>query len=281
MRKALLFISTALIVLISSGSAAITETFDTYPSGGSGWNASWVTSAGESIATASVESTNPLNGGGNYLSVSTSTAKPDTGIRRNIGSLGASDYTLTFDWRYDGDITTFNSYYDRIHFGATPGTSLGTSNTFTWIIGVVGGDDGNSKFSDGEWYFYNGVSDSLTVDNGFNSANMKTTGIFLESGVTYSFTVTVNAAAQTYSATIAPSNAPAFSASDLNFRNQETSGGNRSTNASNLIFGGSNTGPGHTLDWSIDNIVIIPEPSSLLLAGLSSLLCFARRRIVH
>jgi hypothetical protein len=272
-----------LAIMPALSNAALTDNFDTgtYPTSGTGWSAGWIESEnqGEGVANARVDgtvtSTAPLNGGGSYLSVTTLVSNPSTGIRRNIGGMSASPYTVTFDWRYDSDIGTFNNYNDRIHFGAASSASYGTSDSFTWIIGVVGGNNGQTLYSAREWYFYDGVSTTTTAQNLFDPASMRMTGMMLESGVVYSLTVNVDPASQTYSATI-DNGTTKFSASGLNFRNQGTT-----NNASHLLIGGSNIGVNHTLNWSLDSLNVVPEPSSGLLAVLSGVLCFVRRRIVH
>jgi hypothetical protein len=273
----------SLAVMPALSSAALTDNFDTgtYPSSGTGWATGWIESEnqGEGVANARVDgtvtSTSPLNGGGSYLSVTTLVSNSETGIRRNIGSMSASPYTLTFDWRYDSDIANFNSYGDRIHFGASTGSGFGSSASFTWIIGVVGGNNGGTPYNAKQWYFYNGSSTSDTDQNTFSLDDMHMTGMMLQSGVVYSITVNVDPASQTYSATI-NNGTTSYSASDLNFRNQGST-----NNAANLIFGGANTGSGHNLNWSIDSINVVPEPSSGLLAMLAGFLCFFRRRIAH
>ncbi|WAC20688.1 PEP-CTERM sorting domain-containing protein [Luteolibacter sp. SL250] len=256
--------------------AALTDNFDTgtYPNSGTGWSAGWTQGA----STGTVVSTNPLSGGGSYLSVTTgTTTSSNAGISRSIGTMAASPYTLTFNWRYDGNVSNFVSYDDRIHFGASTAVDYGTNANFTWLIGVVGGDN-STDFSDGEWYFYDGSSSTTTSENTFVPGDMQMTGMMLQSGVVYSFTVTVDPASQTYSASI-NDGSTFFSAASLNFRNQGATNG-----ASNLLFGGATTGSptaDHVLTWSIDSINVVPEPSSGLLAGLSGLLCFVRRRIAH
>ncbi|RYD25219.1 MAG: hypothetical protein EOP87_24810, partial [Verrucomicrobiaceae bacterium] len=239
--------------------AALTDNFDTgtYPNSGTGWSAGWTQGA----STGTVVSTDPLNGGGNYLSVTTgTTTSSNTGISRSIGAMAASPYTLTFNWRYDGNLANFVSYDDRIHFGASTAVDYGTNPNFSWLIGVVGGDN-TTNFSEGEWYFYNGSSSTTTSENTFVPGDMRMTGLFLQSGVVYSFTVTVDPASQTYSASISDGSGGFFNASGLNFRNQGATDG-----ASNLLFGGATTGSptaDHALTWSIDSISVVPEPSSV------------------
>lgn len=262
--------------------AALTDNFETgtYPNTGTGWSAGWAESTSTNNVDGSVINTNPINGGGNYLSVTNTVNSTNLGINRNIGSMVNSIYTLSFDWRLDSPLTTFTTFNDRIHFGSNNDASFGTTNTWGWIIGVSAADNGttNTVF-DGNWYFYN--NQSTSANGNFDSADMVNTNVALVSGVTYSFTVTVNSTAQTYSASMVGSNGTSFSASNLNFRNQASAG----TNQTNLVFGGAVSAssvvgtPTESLTWSLDNVNVVPEPSSLILAGLSGLLCFKRRRI--
>ena len=273
------FISPLVILLGAStfSQGALTDQFDAFPNGGTGWAADWVTSAGLNPTLAG---TAPVNGGGQYLSAVNTANSTNFGITRNIGSLTSSIYTLTFDWRLDSTLDTFTSFNDRVHFGSNSDASFGTSANWGWIIGVSAADNGTTNtVHNGNWYFYN--NRSTGGNGGFVQEDMVNTGIALAPNVTYSFTVTVNSATQTYSAAILGSDGSTFSEADLNFRNQSTPG----TGQSNLVFGGAvspATGsPLETMTWSLDNINVVPEPSSALLAGISGLLCFVRRRIVH
>lgn len=260
--------------------AALTDNFDTFPNGGTGWGAAneWRPSGspnGGGAVTPTVTNTNPLNGGGNYLSVTTAVASTTLGIKRNLGSVAASPYTLTFDWRLDSPLTNFTEFNDRIHFGVNGTNSYGTDNNTGWSIGVAANSGPNNSVFPGHWYFYNNTA---TSGNGeFNTANMVDTGIALVSGVTYSFVVTVDPVSKTYYASISGSDSTFFEQGNMRFRNQTTDG----TTHTNLLFGGATSNANDQLTWSIDNINIVPEPSTAFLAGLSGLLCFVRRRIVH
>ncbi|MBX3741428.1 MAG: hypothetical protein KF712_10585 [Akkermansiaceae bacterium] len=284
------FVAAFTVTLTGFSSAALTDNFDTYPNGGTGWAAGWVesetngTPAGNARVDGSLLTTSPLNGGGSYLSVTTAVQSTTMGIRRNMGSTAASPYTLTFDWRLDSSMSNFTHYNDRIHIGATSGTGaadFGSNLSFAWLIGVVGADDtaNSNPFNDGEWYFYN--NQSTTANGAFNTNNMTMTGIQLAQDVIYSFTVTVDPTAQTYRVIMTDGTATFDSASvvpgGMNFRNQVNAG----STASTLVFGGATNSTADQLTWSLDNLNIIPEPSSAFLAALSGLLCFVRRRIVH
>lgn len=257
--------------------AVITENFDSYPGGGSGWAGSWVESeglSGVSRADGTLSTASPLKGGGSYLSVTTAVSSTELGIRRGLGAVASAPYTLTFDWRLDSSMTNFVSYNDRIHFGANSDVGFGTSVSWSWLIGVVGGDNGATTFDDGKWYFYdNNSSANPTTDSAFNSDNMRVSNISLAAGVTYSFTVTVNPLTRKYDASITDGT-NTFTQIGMDFRNQTAA----ASSSTNLVFGGSTSSVNDQLTWSIDNINIVPEPSSMLLVAASGVLCFVRRR---
>lgn len=264
------------LALSLPASADLSETFDTYPDGGTGWTTDWEESTTPGTITTSLLTTDPLNGGGSYLSVSSDVTYANLGVRRDIGtSVSALPYTLTFDYRVDSDLATFDSYSDRIHIGATTGTAstdFGTSGNWAWIVGVVGADQTpTNQFADGYWYFYDNTSTSTS--GGFTSTYMEVTDVLLTQGVTYHFTIAVNPAAQTYDATLSGSDMSFYSQTGLNFRNQGATDA-----ASNLVFGTSTSSTAN-FTYSLDNISIaVPEPSTAALLALSGLLGCARRQ---
>lgn len=133
---------------------------------------------------------------------------------------------------------------------------------------MVGANGAGGGLTPGLWYFY----DRNTSD-AFSGANMYFTDVPLVPGVTYSFVIEVNPATASYAASIT-SSAGSDSASNLGFRNGAVGGA-----GDYLLFGGTTSEAGENLGFSYDNVFIVPEPSAVLLAGLTELLGLRRKRI--
>jgi len=184
----------------SMHAAVITEPFDSYP--GNATDPGWTTAWSDPNATATVATSDPVNGGGSYLSV-THDSTGDSAIVRTLDpavlNTQLTPYTISWDIRFD-TLGDFSAYSDRVHFTANTGGSAGSNDTASWLIGAVGGDNGGTDYFDGIWYFYD--NSSTTTNGAFNTGSMVNTGMQLVEGDTYSFLVEVDPAAQTYSATI-------------------------------------------------------------------------------
>lgn len=259
---------------MTTSAAVITESFDTFPGSASdpGWSSAWTAT----IATATTSNANPINGGGNYQSVNIP-GLGDAVISRQLDSAVIdtlnAPYTVSWDVRFDA-IGNFTAYEDRFHFTANRAGYPGSDTTASWLIGVVGGNDaGAGDYFEGKWYFYD--NPSTTSNGNFNGASMVNTNIDLVEGHTYSFMVEVDPLAQTYSATIIDQTASLiFTQDNLNFRDQSTSHSHQ-----HLIFGGRKNESIEARTFSIDNLVITPEPGRAMLctAALAAFLLGRRR----
>jgi hypothetical protein len=233
------------------------------------WGSAWTTS------------TNPLTpGSGTYVQFRTVTG----GVEKRPGPISAGGYgvrkrmdsavldtsttahTVSFDFRLESDLTTFNTFDDRLHIFASP-VELGNTNAnTTWSVGVVGANNG-SGITPLYWYFY----DRNTSD-GFNGANMYFTNVPLQSGVTYSFVIDVDPETASYSASIS-SSAGSDGASNLGFRN-----GTAGSAGDFLVFGGNVSATDEAFGFSFDNVIVVPEPSASLLALMGACGFALRRR---
>ena len=127
--------------------------------------------------------------------------------------------------------------------------------------------DDDSTLTAGMWSLYDGVP----TDTDFY--HFIDTGIAVQQGTTYSFLLTVRPADREYDATISwDSNSQTFS--DLGFRTTAT------TTPAYLGFGADVTAGSGNMIYSIDNVRIIPEPGTMLLALLTlfALPMMGRRR---
>ena len=217
---------------------------DAYPGvAGSGWDSEWQYYDAGGTATITVNTTDPLStGSGAYLDV-ISTGNYHT-ISRNYGNTDTfdplSDHTISWQFRLNDDFV-FDDIGDRIHFFGDSSRDESTDSSDTWCIGVAPEYMGFSNF-----YFYN-----PTVDNTFIPENVVNTGMALEVGTTYSFSVSVHPLQGTYDATISNGQF-SYSRTGLGYRN-----GSTMSDASWLNFGGTNNGgSAATLSYSIDSVEI-------------------------
>lgn len=283
MRKTLSF---SAILLCTPAQAAILANFDggngTASSdqwtgtAGNGWAAQW--GSGGTTTGTGVVSTSPLSGGGNYLQVVDDTSTSGTYIRRQYNNSGdisvSSTYQISFNFRWDGDITNFNNFGDRIGLFGDVAAVTGTSSSNTWAIGVAasntGAGAGQSVYA-GNWYFFdnNGSTD-------FATSNMFNTNLAFVAGRVYAITVVVNPNTGTYSASISDGVNPTVSANDLTFRRGAGAVTNHWINAAMNATAGSDSSA-----FSIDSIVIVPEPSVFLVSAAGFATMMLRRRRIH
>ncbi len=224
---------------------------------GFGWKSGWYEIEETAATPGAYVSSQPgvplVTGSGNYLEIfHRPTVGADQGTRRRPDPAVvdmSQPYTVKFDYRTtSGDgVTTFS---DRIQIGADgvagAGTNLGPNpseaTNLTWLVGVVGGNDGTSRvFNSNEasagtnvnlinigavpyWYFFDFSSANFitpTSPNYFVPTNMKSSGIAYQPGRTYSFQIEVNPLTFTYKATVTDrTSGLTGSVSNLKFRRQ-------------------------------------------------------------
>lgn len=260
-------------VVDQSSAAVITEPFDTFPGSAAdpGWLGGWSTSS----TVGTISNTNPVNGGGNYLSVTTNPGAGDRAISRRLDpavlNTANTPYTISWDVRFDA-LGDFSSYTDRIHFTANQGGNVGSDASASWLIGVVGGNNsGDGNYFVGNWYFYD--NPSSTADGTFTGTSMVDTKIALVEGHTYSFVVEVNPLSRTYSATITDlTTSASFHQPNMRFRNQGVGDSHQY-----LVVGNPQSAVGETRTFSIDNFNIVPEPGRVFLCSSALGLALLRR----
>jgi hypothetical protein len=175
---------------------------------GLGWDAGWdITTGGGTAPTATVLDTTPVNGSGNYLSVSTSYIG-DTAIGREFdktGGAGGYDITTTklkttLDLRVDS-LTGWDTATDYLTVHSTsnidPVTQFNPGGLSTFIIRAFGASpaEGKNAF---EWLLYDGASDG----GGYNVNNFVNSGMPVVEGKTYTFTIVSDPVTKKYSGSI-------------------------------------------------------------------------------
>jgi len=260
--------------------ATIVENFNagTFPGSASdtGWANAWSGGGG----TSGLSSANPINSSGSYYSFVSGSANVNYSIRRQLDSSifnSTTPYTISWDYRLDSDISLFSGADHRINFGSSANLNDSGSNASTgWLVGVKAQGYGGSALN-GYWFFYDHANPSSGLDGPYNESNMSSTGILMEQGKVYSFTLEVDPASKTYSASITVDGDPASTVTQtgLNFRNQ-------TSNQSHLnLYMGQFTTANEGFASSLDNLTInaVPEPGRALLAFVSmGLLIFRRCR---
>ncbi len=234
---------------------------------GSGWNTAWTTAAGSGVtsSTSTVVNTTPLyTGGGNYLSTSftvsgtTSTANQWVRVSRQVNSSAislTSPVSYSFTLRPDSAVQNTSETFTI--FNATAATP-NTGGSDTWKITADGGG----------WNIYNGST--IVAVGKVGATNL--------AGTDYQFTINSDPSTKTWTTTIYNiTNNSTYNSGTLSWRNTAATSENTFLN----FVSQSGATSSQTFGYSLDNIVVVPEPSvgSLTaLAGLSFLLLKRYRR---
>ncbi len=157
---------------------------------GDGWSSGWVNSAGASGTGPVV---NPLDNTGPYLKVTRSLATSEQhGIYRQWSSVIRpvdAFFRLTFDVRLDSDSAVFNSAGDNLTIAGSTAAGAGTSVNSTFFIRAFGAASGSLEPR--EWGVFNGQPG---VANTYDPNLLRPTGMLIQPGTTYHFTIDVYAA---------------------------------------------------------------------------------------
>ncbi len=231
-----------------------------------GWTHPWATTDLTNMTlTGTVTNTTPLNGGGNYLSLtSTATAAGQSYLYRSFATSGADSVSVTQPLQYTWDFSaaSFNSATTYNFFDLTGTSAGGTGGNETWIIQILG------------------TEIAYGAGNGSGGVSDVNTGLTATANDVYQFTVTSNPTNDTYTLTIhdLTSGSVYTSPTAVDYRYDATD-----TDGSILEYG-TVTSAAVTDDWSLDSISIsalaVPEPSSLfyLFVGGILLLGFVFKR---
>lgn len=248
---------------------------------GNGWTGGWQISAASGVGDGTgstyssdktVRNTTPVNGGGNYLqlsSTSTATSSPRWGAYREFGNNGTLNVnqaaTVSFNYRMDDD-----SFYEgggasfiNIWGGAD---WIWNTQAVTWGIRSVY-IDANTR----NWAVIDGDG------TGGVSSNINT-GLEIVEGDTFSFEVDVDPAANSYTVSITNlDTAASYTSGTLGFALDQATIGQSIWFIQQVadLAGGDPS----TFAASVDNISVVPEPSAYaILAGFLALGFVAVRR---
>ncbi len=264
----------------SLSAAIIVEDFDNFPGSAAdpGWLTGWVTSGGNSTTS----NVNPLHGGGQYVTITngSSTGNQNFGIRRQLDPTvldPQARHTVAWDFRLESGASIYdgpNNTNNRLHFGATTNNDIGSNANWTWLVGLVGSDADYGNAAAGRTFYAYDRTQNPGSNGFFGSGNLLDTGVVLNEDEIYSFRVVVDPDLQSYDLTIVSDSGQAFTASGLGFRNQDPN-----ALADRLVFAGNlPAGAADRASFSIDNLVLTPEPGRAILLLLGGLGLLARRR---
>ena len=224
---------------------------------GDGWSTAW-REASDTDISATVINTSPLNGGGNYLSVTNNDAGTSTSgdcVGRKYTDFGGvvltTPHTISFDFRLDTPVSQIVGSGDQLIFVNARGIALGGDNGYgIWTVPVSGAL---------KWGWRNGGSGvTSTMD--------------VVTGTVYHFTIDLDPAAHKYEVTI--SNGTTSVSSGLV--------GYRNTTYAYLdyidFFSKDVNLPSDPITFSLDNLRIVPEPATSALLACVAAVGFLRRR---
>jgi len=258
---------------------------DSFPgSAGDGWQGGWSSLSDKATASATVVSAAPLNGGGNYLSATSTGDGGGIGVAawgRRYGAAGGGvslSQTQTISWSFRIDEsqsslnTSFTTGNDRYQFFGTTAVANSSGAANEWFV-FASGDNPSAVpgFVANHWGFYDGG----TAGTGFNAGTFVDSGITVAAGQTYSFNIVSDPLTRTYVGSISIDGSVAFTSDPLKWRNYST---NPSSSGGYFFAGVSADAAGETRSFSLDDIQVAPEPSSLLLATAGLLTLGTRRR---
>lgn len=226
-----------------------------------GWAGPWQdASRVDNNTTFSLNGTTPITGSfslqGSSLDT-TSGGASRTNIAREFNAAVGAIYTVTFDFRLD-TWTTFNQFGDFITFFAQ------------------GSYSNVANFNDSAWGFRIAGSNAFQVRGG--DVNTTLNAISVSAGDSFSINMTVNTTAQLYDITVINSTqGETQTLTDVAFN------ADYSAIAPNFFHTGTSTQSDGVnpvaIAYSLDNLSIVPEPStSTLIAGLLGLSLSRRKR---
>jgi hypothetical protein len=235
-------------VASAEGVKGIIETFDGgFPgnAGQNGWAGVWNYGG---ISAPTISSATPLNGGGNFLTF-TQTSTSDSYLRRSyLGRLAATnDHTIRCLMRPDA-LVGFTSANDYLTLTDGPGTAGGSSSGSSFIIRAYGSSPGGTMPAQ-KWALYNGGKNA----GSYNAANWVDSGMSIEVGKTYGFTITLHPVTLSYDVKIS-NGTTSTTRTNLGFRD------NTFTLPNTLIFNARIGNATNVMTASIDTITISPKP---------------------
>jgi hypothetical protein len=239
--------------IVAGFSNTFTQVPDQYPGiGGDGWEAGWGRTASGSQPVLAIQNATPIGAGGNYLKITSNATSDNAFGRRFLG--GPVDttlpHTLTFDVRIDS-LTGWATGNDYLSIHGTRSTStFNVSADSSFIFRAFGASPGNSNeavptaLHAKEWLLYN----STATRAGYSAANFRNSGMPIDEGKTYSFTVNIDPVNKQYTVSITDGTNTVSNLGPFGWRDDTPSTG--------LAFNHKCSSTSNILGYSLDNVVI-------------------------
>lgn len=271
-----------------SGGMGTTQPDQYVGTDGDGWARSWysLTSSSNISIGGAIQTSDPVNGGGNYLQVTTNQtgndgAQQNTSLGRKYTNYGdvstTAAHQISFDLRIDswtvGEANP-GSQFIGIYGNTTGSMGNNFTNNSTWMIRVYAGNSGGATAL--TWAAYDGSRNG----SGYNSSNLEDigSGLTMEIGTTYSFTITNDPTTGSYMVSVSDGETVVSTADWLGYRTANW--GEGYTDDLWTVWHEQTLNLNDGAEFSVDNISItaIPEASSFSFVGfaLLGLLYFKR-----
>jgi len=245
---------------------------------GDGWARSWysLTSSGNISISGALDDSKPLNDGGKYLQVTTSQtggggSQQNTSLGRKYTTYGSVDtskaHIISFDLRIDSwaiGSTNPGSQFIGIYGNTTANMGNNFTSTSSWMIRVFAGASGNASAQ--TWAAYDGARDG----SAYSTSNLQDigSGLTLQLGVTYSFTIINDPTTGSYKVTITDGETTVSTDGWLGYRTSNW--GENYDDDLWTVWHQQTLNINDGAKFSVDNISIaaVPEAGSLSLVGV-------------
>lgn len=253
----------------TAATTAIDDFSSGFPASGSGdWIGDWANATSNANF-----STSAASGALVATTTSTTTNSGLASVSRRYTANTSDILTISFDFTIDSFPTAGASgggtaQQDRFELFGGSARAAGVTGTNSWLI--LGGQNltGLKAGLGANWIFHNGAGNT-----NFIGADLVDSGIPLVLGDTYRFTILDDPSTGTYIASVGnlANMAGVFTTGSLGYRGAAA--------ADPFIhFGARMSNNGDTAGFTVDNVSIVPEPSSLLLSSVGIFALFRRRR---
>jgi hypothetical protein len=180
-------------------------------------------------------------------------------------------YTIEFTVRIDEDVTAgnFSEQDDRYQFGEVGHENHNVDTSQRWMVSCYGGTGSFVNDEDvGVWVFYDGQHDGASMDGDLNVES----DVDVVSGGVYDFTIAVNPINQTYVGSVTDGTTT-FTTDTLGWRCTSTEAGGH------LVFSTRASDDSDVRAFSLDEVIMVPEPGMLVLLGIGLAMLAAIRHV--
>jgi len=270
-----------------SSASPVVDVVDAYTgTSGDGWRSPWKSGTSSAVSTYTVRASgdpdyDEIKPGesGAYLEVETDHNKSGSyaGVTRNYkafeeGIDWTTEHIIEFTLRIDesqADLDAdFTAQNDRYQIGEVNSVRYNVDSNSRWMVACYGGTGSFVNAEDvGVWVFYDGDGLGSSMDA---ARNVESTVAVLSGGV-YDFTITVDPDTKTYVGSVTDGTTE-FTTGSLGWRKATDEIGG------NLVFSTRSDSADDVRAFSLDEVLLIPEPGTLILLGIGLAMLAAMRR---